>query len=129
MSIKMLLREEIQRDKDYLDGLDIGSDEYKAVTDSLIKKADRLIELEKIDSEVEEKRESRFIETNLKTAQMKQDKKLAIAKIIVEVTIVGIQIGTYFRAMNKSLKFEETGTITTSFGKASISSLTRIFKR
>lgn len=129
MSIKMLLREEIQTEIEALGDMDVGSDEYKAAVDGIVKQTDRYIELEKLDSEVEDKKEARQVETYLKKDQMKQDKKLAIAKIVVEVAVTGLQIAVYVGALNKTLKFEETGTVTTSFGKSAISSLSKIFKR
>lgn len=129
MSIKMLLREEIQEKTEALKELEVGSDEYKAAVDSVAKLTDRYIEFEKLDSEIDDKREARQVETYLKKDQMKQDKKLTVWRTVVEVGLFVAQATVYYRAMKTSIKFEETGTITSSFGKASISSLTRIFKR
>jgi DNA replication protein DnaC len=129
MSIEQKLRDEIQTELETLGGMEIGSDEHKTAVDVTVKQIDRYIELKKLETEAREKKESREIETRLKNEQMKQDKKLAIAKIVVEVAVTGLQIVVYVGALNKTLKFEETGTVTTSFGKAAISSLSKIFRR
>lgn len=56
MTIKTILRTEIQREVKKLEGLDAGSQEYKMVIDGIAKLADQLKEFEKIELEKTTKR-------------------------------------------------------------------------
>ena len=64
MSIKTLLVEEIQDELNDLSDLDLGSEEYKITVDGLTKLIDRAIEMEKFETENEDKIKNR--EKNMK---------------------------------------------------------------
>lgn len=59
MTIKQLLRKEIQEEIKNLEGVDKGSDSYKVMVDGITKLTDRLIDLEKNEVEREDKEEKR----------------------------------------------------------------------
>lgn len=107
------LVEEVSRELDELGSLDVGSEEYKTTVNGVTSLVDRVIEINKFDHDLEDRKK----ESELKKNQMKEDVKdrwirngLTAAGIVVP-TVLTIW-GTF-----KTLKFEETGTITTTSGR------------
>lgn len=107
------LVEEVSRELDELGSLDVGSEEYKTTVNGVTSLVDRVIEINKFDHDLEDRKK----ESELKENQMKEDVKdrwirngLTAAGIVVP-TVLTIW-GTF-----KTLKFEETGTITTTSGR------------
>ena len=123
MDIETMLHEKIAKDFENLKTMEVGSEEYKAASDSLTKFMDRAIEMEKVHIEREDKEESRENDKNLKLEQMADDRKDRLVRnVMTGVNILG-GIGLAIWGTNKTLKFEETGTITTWAGKKFISKL------
>lgn len=127
MNYETNLNDEIQRELDALSDVEeVGTDEYKTTVDGLTKLIDRSIELKKVENEKLSKtkeQELKAQEHELEKAKANDEKKdrlvrngIAIAGIIIPsiITIWGTV---------KSLKFEETGTITTSAGRGFLSRL------
>lgn len=138
--IKTLLDENISDELNNLGGLELGSEQYKIAVEGIAKLMDKKIEIEKIerDAQVKEKDhelESRKVEGDLtdkaksreietkKLEQItneKEDQKfkngIAIASIVVP-SLITIW-GTF-----KTLKFEETGTVTTIMGRGFVNKL------
>lgn len=138
--IKKLLDEAISDELSNLETLELGSEEYKITVEGIAKLMDKKIEIEKLehdsaekakdrelesskfDKEMDEKAKSRGIEEK-KLEQIKNEKTdqlfrngIAIANIVVP-TLVTIW-GTF-----KTLKFEETGTVTTIMGRGFVNKL------
>ena len=138
--IKKLLDEAISNELSNLETLELGSEEYKITVEGIAKLMDKKIEIEKLehdsvekakdrelesskfDKEMDEKAKSRGIEEK-KLEQIKNEKTdqlfrngIAIANIVVP-TLVTIW-GTF-----KTLKFEETGTVTTIMGRGFVNKL------
>lgn len=120
--IERLLDAEIESEIGQLSDLEIGSDEYKATVDGIAKLTDRSIELKRMESEEQENWAKRQLESK-KLELAAPDKKdqwvkngIAIAGIVIPsvITIWGTV---------KSLKFEETGTVTTIMGRGFINKL------
>ena len=120
---KKLLEEEIERQFNVLSDLDVNSEEYQTTLNNLVKLIDRSNESNKIENEHDEKFRSWESEHKLKIEQINNDKKdrlfdhiVAAASIIVPtiVTIWGTKV---------SLKFEETGSVTTIMGRGFINKL------
>lgn len=128
-SIKALLREEIQNELVSLEDVEVGSDEYKTSVDGIVKLTDRFIELEKIDTDVQDKRESREHDTHLKRAQMNQDRKFQIFRCVIDVAGIMVPIIVTVWGTKKSFEFEKEGTITTIMGKGFIGNLGKLFRR
>lgn len=112
MDMNKLLNNEIQSEFEKLKEMEIGSEQYKATVDGLTKLVDRAVKVEELNIEHENKIE-----------QMQEDKLdrrikngIAIGGIIIPslITIWGTL---------KSLKFEETGSITTGPGREFIKRL------
>lgn len=115
-----LLEKEVNAKMEELEYLEPHSDEYKAAVDSLTKLTDRILEFEKLELDETKTQINRQIEYEKidveeeKVANEKRDNKiknwLTAAGIIVPT---GLAVwGTF-----KSIKFEETGTITTIAGR------------
>ena len=111
---------EVNAKMEELEYLEPHSDEYKAAVDSLTKLTDRILEFEKLELDETKTQINRQIEYEKldveeeKVANEKRDNKiknwLTAAGIVVPT---GLAVwGTF-----KSIKFEETGTITTIAGR------------
>lgn len=129
-NIDELLRNEIESELADLDGMDVGTEEYKTTVDGIVKLTDRLIDLQKIDQEQREKVEARRrekeqfeAEQKLKLTQMAEDKKDRLIKNCM--TAAGIVIPSVLTIWGtlKSLEFEKTGTVTTIMGRGFINKL------
>jgi len=100
-----------------------GTDKHKVAVDGLTKLMDRAIEIEKLDIDAKEKAENRKIDKELKLKQMEEDRKDRIAKnTLTAASIFGGFALTVWGTV-KSIKFEETGTITTIMGRGFIQKL------
>lgn len=124
MDVKNMLEEEIKGNLEALGGMEaINSEEYEKATNNTVKLMDRLIEIEKIENDHLDKLASRQEENDLKMKQMDDEKKDRIVKnALTGVSIVGGFALTIWGTV-KSIKFEETGTITTIMGRGFIQKL------
>lgn len=117
MNMKEKLKAEIVGDLGLMEDMNITSDEYKTSAEIVSKLMDRAIELDRLDIEREKMAASQKIEVDLKQQQMKEERIDRIVKnILTGVSIVG-GFGLTVWGTYKTLKFEETGTITTSAGR------------
>ena len=126
MKNETLLHEEIESEFKELKKLEAGSEKYKLAVDGLTKLVDRAIEIDKLNDSAEDRREARDSDMEIKQQQLHEDVK--DRKVRNGIAIAGIIIPTAVTIWGtlKSLKFEETGTITTNAGRNFIS---RIFKK
>ena len=123
MEIKTLLKGEIQDEMSELNKLAIGSDEHKATIEGVTKLIDRTIELEKIEVDREEKGYDRRFNAEIQNERLKIERRdKIVCHVLTGVSLVtGVALtvwGTF-----KTLKFEETGTVTTFAGKNFIGKL------
>lgn len=138
--IKRLLDEEIQSELEKLGGLKMGSEEYKTTVDGITKLLDRVIDVEKLErdatakngdreierskvnGELSEKAKSREIEEK-KLEQIANEKNDQIFKNAI--AIAGIVVPSLITIWGtfKTLKFEETGTVTTIMGRGFVNKL------
>lgn len=123
MKIENMLREEIQTEIEELGKLELGSDKYKSTVDGVTKLVDRVIEMEKIDIERQDRIDAREEETQIKMTEMNVDRKDRIIKNILTAAGIIIPVGVTIWGTKVSLKFEETGTITTTSGRNFINKL------
>lgn len=126
MKNETMLHEEIQSEFEELKTLEVGSDKYKTTVDGLTKLMDRAIEIDKLNVGAEERRDARDIDAELKQEQLEADIK--DRKVRNTISVLGIVIPTAVTIWGtlKSLKFEESGTLTTNAGRNFIN---RIFKK
>lgn len=129
-NIEQLLDKEIESQFEAIKDLELGSDEYKAGTEAIAKLLDRKAELEKIKVDANDKAQTRSMEkwklTNeyaQKQEQINEEKK--DRKWRTGIGIAGIAVPALLTIWGtlKSLKFEETGTITTPIGRGFINKL------
>ena len=123
MKIETLLHEEIQGEFEELEKIEVGSDKYKTAVDGLTKLCDRAIEIEKFKSEQELKRDQQEADEILRAEQMKDERKDRLVKNCLTGAGIGIPAVLTVWGTLKSIKFEETGTITTIMGRGFIQKL------
>ena len=117
--VKTLLNEEIQMELENLKDLEMGTDEHKISVDLITKLLDREIELKKLENE-----KSKRVEDNeFKKLQAKDENKDRLIRN--GLTAAGIVIPTIVTIWGtlKTLKFEETGTVTTMMGRGFVNKL------
>ena len=123
MGIETRLNEVILDELAELKRMKIGSDEYKATVDGVTKLVDRTIEIKRLNTESDDKRESAKADIDLRVAQLEEDRKDRLVKNIL--TGLGIVIPTIVTIWGtiKSIEFEKEGTITTIMGRGFIQKL------
>ena len=123
MSIKNLLDEEIRSEIEEISKIEVGSEKHKVSVDALSKLLDKSIELDKLDAEAQEKYESRIAENDFKREQIKSEKRDQFVKnVLTGVSVIG-GFGLTIWGTCKSLKFEETGVVTSIMGRGFIQKL------
>lgn len=122
-NIETLLHEEIENEFEILGDMAVGSDEYETTVNGLTKLCDRAIELEKFKTEHEFKREQQSVEDDLKIEQLKDEKRDRFVKNSLTAAGIIVPAAITIWGTIKSIKFEETGTITTIMGRGFIQKL------
>lgn len=123
MSLKTLLDDAITNGFNELDGMEVGSEEYKTTVDQLAKMTDRVIEIEKLELDGDNQKSNREIDKDLRLKQMKQEQLDRYIKHgLTAVSVIGGIALTIWGA-KASWRFEETGTITSTPGRKFISNL------
>lgn len=117
MNIENLLHKEIESEFADLAAMEVGTESHRATIDGLTKLVDRAIEIEKFNSECDDKVTNREIENELKRKQLRDERIDRITtNCLTGVSIVGGFALTIWGA-KKSWKFEEEGTITSTMGR------------
>ena len=123
MLFERSLREEIHSEIEELRKMELGTDEYKTSVDGVTKLIDRVIEMEKIEIDNENKAEERKMEESLKLKQMKEERTDRWVKNGIAVGTIVVSTAVTIWGTIKSFEFEKEGTITTSIGRGFISKL------
>ena len=108
MNIETLLHKEIKSELEELKKTQVGSDDHTKGVDGVAKLMDRAIEMEKLNLENEKEEEGR------KDRLIRNCISIGGIVLPIVVTIWGTL---------KTLKFEETGTVTTIMGRGFINKL------
>jgi uncharacterized membrane protein YcjF (UPF0283 family) len=121
--IEALLENRIQHDFEQLKNMEVDSESYKATVDELVKLLDRNIEIKKVNNDIQDKTESRKVETELKREEMETNKKdqwikngLTAAGIVLPLTVT-------IWGVFKTFEFEKEGVVTTIMGRSFINKL------
>lgn len=125
MSLKSLLQDEIQSELAEISKLEVGSDQHRTAVDSVTRLWDRMNESEKLEIEKRERVENREIDLDLRLKQINEDRKKRVVQNIIDVGTLVTTVGLTVWGTFKSLKFEETGTVTTMAGRNFIGKLFR----
>ena len=136
-----LLRDAITRQLKAMQGMEVGTDEYKSAVDSLTKMVDRKNEIDKIDLQYhqqnDEKKQhdrdyglkkrqlnqeiySRERELKLREQQMAAEKKDRRIQHSLTIVSLGTNVVLVVWGVYKTFKFEETGTVTSPLGRGFI---------
>ena len=130
MTVEELIMEEIENLSAKLGTLKVGSDEYKAVADRLDKLIAKSIEMGKThieadlkDRQLELENKKVEIESKQKEQQMEEEKKDRLVKNCISIGGIVLPVAVTIWGTLKSLKFEESGTVTTIMGRGFINKL------
>lgn len=116
---KTLLNTEIQEEFESLKDLELGSKEYETTVNGLTKLVDKQIELEKLKIETAKHAE----DNEFREKQHKNEKKDQLVKNVLTGVGIGLPILVTIWGTIVSLKFEETGSVTTMMGRGFINKL------
>ena len=119
MSIENLMDVEISDEFGKLSNMEAGSEPYVKTVDGLTKLMDRAIEMKKLEIEVENKQKDDLF----KESQVKEERKDRLIKNCLTCASIVTGVGLTVWGTLKSLKFEETGTVTTIVGRGFINKL------
>lgn len=123
VNIETLLYEEIDAEFEKLSHLEPGTEQHKAAADTLAKLMDRAIEIDRVESESNDRAVARESELQLKEQQLTDEKKDRWVKNIIGAAGVILPLIVTIWGTKTSLKFEEEGTVTTPIGRGFINKL------
>ena len=123
MSMDKLLREEIQDEFEGLSKMELGTDTYKVTVDGVTKLVDRVIEIDKINDDREERRKKQEAENALKAEEMKMDRR--DRRIKHGLTALGIVVPTVATVWGTlvMLQYEKEGIVSSIIGRGFVNSL------
>ena len=123
MNLEKKLHDEIGREIAILEGMEEGTESYKALVDGVTKLTDRAIAIDRFNAEVEEKAATQKFENELKLKQMKEEKIDRIVKNCLSAVGIILPIGITVWGTKASFRFEKEGTVTTIMGRGFINKL------
>lgn len=129
MGIKNILRDEFEKELKELSRMQIGTEQYKITVDGITRLSDRIIELEKLESENAVKDFENIVRTeeqDLKREQLKSEKRDRAIKNVITVGTAVLSVAVYALAFIASTNFERDGSFTTEGGKNSIRQLLKL---
>lgn len=112
MHNEALLHDEIRHELEKLREMEVGSDKHTAAVNDVTKLMDRAIEIDKVNIEHEHNEKARKDENNDR-----------IVRHTLTFVSIAVPTATAIWGTLKSFKFEETGTITTIFGRGWLNKL------
>jgi hypothetical protein len=125
MNAETRLYDEIETLNDKLLTLTPGTDEYDKVFKEYTALLDRAIELHRIEADTEDKAAARESAQALEIQKAKGEKGNRIVQAVINVVGIVLPVVLTVWGTNKSLKFEEEGTVTTTAGRNFMSRLFR----
>ena len=123
MNLEKKLHDEIGREIAILEGMEEGTESYKALVDGVTKLTDRAIAIDRFNAEVEENAATQKFENELKLKQMKEEKIDRIVKNCLTAAGIILPIGITVWGTKASFEFEKEGTVTTIMGRGFINKL------
>lgn len=129
MGIKNILWDEIEKEVKELSKMQVGTDQYKVTVDGIARLSDKIIELDKLESENAMKDFENFVRTEeqeLKRDQLKSEKRDRAVKNVITVGTAILSVAVYALAFIASTNFEREGSFTTEGGKNSIRQLLKL---
>lgn len=123
MNLEKKLHDEIGREITILEGMEEGTESYKALVDGVTKLTDRAIAIDRFNAEVEEKATTQKFENELKLQQMKEERIDRIVKNCLTAVGIILPITITVWGTKASFEFEKEGTVTTIMGRGFINKL------
>ena len=117
MNVKDQLAKEIASLIETLGEYTPGSEEYNKITNDLSKMLDKYNDMSRNDYDYWSKRDDRDKDYDIKTKQIEEDRKDRRVKNSLTAASIFGGIGLTIWGTLKSLKFEETGSVTTNAGR------------
>lgn len=115
--IKNLLETEIQSELKELGKIQLGTNQYETTVNNVCKLLDKVNDREKIQLDYQSKKEAQLAEFQLKSEEIKMDRKDRIVKNCLTGIGIVTSLGLTIWGALKSWEFEKEGTVTSSFGK------------
>lgn len=125
MSIKTTLTEEFNDQMKDLHKMEVGTEQYSTAVNGVTKLADKIIDLEKIEIEREERIKDRDTEIELKSQQMEIDKRDKRNQNLVNVVKIAVPTVAGFAMGIISMKWEKLETITSTAGRQALKDIIR----
>lgn len=125
MEMMETLMEEIEQLRSDLTKMDVGSKEYIAAGNRLDSLMNKVIEMDKFNSEQEMRAQELNMDAELKREQMNDEKKSRWVSLGLQALGIGLPLLVTIWGTNKTIKFEQEGTVTTFAGKNFFNNLFR----
>ena len=119
------LMEEIEQLRSDLKGMDASSKEYTVKANQLDSLMSKVIEMEKFNSEQDMRAQELNMDAELKREQMNDEKKSRWVGLGLQALGIGLPLLVTIWGTNKTIKFEQEGTVTTFAGKNFFNNLFR----
>ena len=123
MRLQTLLCDEITSELGELSKIPVGTDEYKTAVEGIAKLMAHALESERLNQEFGAKDMDREMDYEFKLKQLEEDRKDRRVKNIIAFAAIMVPAFGAAWGTIKSLKFEETGTVTTMAGRNHINKL------
>jgi hypothetical protein len=119
MNIENQLRKTVHDELAELEGVELGSEQYKVAVDGITKMADRVLAFENQEST----KALAEAEYKLKQKEAAEEKKDRFIRNVISVVAIVVPAGLTVWGTCKSLRFEIDGTVTTSIGRGFVNLL------
>ena len=117
---RSLLAEELESGLAELKKLEVGSEEYRSASDALTKIADRIIEIDKLNVNVEEAREDKMVERGFKDREMKAENRDRFIRYALEVGKIGATLAAGMWIHVSGMRYDKDGVLPTTEGGRSV---------
>jgi hypothetical protein len=125
MNAENRMYDEIETLSDKLMSLEPGTEEYEKVFKEYLALNNQAIELYRIEADCDEKTAAREWARELEKQKAKSENWNRIGQAVINVVGIVLPVVLTVWGTNKSLKFEEEGTVTTTAGRNFMSRLFR----
>lgn len=112
--IKEMMEEEIKAEIEHLSELEPGSEEKSKAIDVMSKLCRLNVEVAKVDTEADEKREAQECEEQFRREQIRQQVRERYVRIGIATAEIVLPLIFYGIWMRKGFKFEQDGTYTST---------------
>ena len=134
LTIEALMQDVIVTELQQIKNMEVGTPEHKNAVDCVTKLVDKAIEMDKIQMDMEDKKECREkdaevkerqmeFERNFKSKQQEEEKKDRLIKNSIAVVGIVIPAALTIWGTLTSFKFEREGTVTTIMGRGFVNKL------